>query len=153
MLKKLKIIKDLSCEEARSILDYFSNKMLNSNDIEKNDIKHLFIELLNDSKNYEYFSFGELVLFFLFESEEFSKEEKKLIMKYICNNIQQVCNSRNDMVPAILMDFIVRHIGQDIRNEYCNNINLNSSDGSIKKCLNIILEKDDLLPIESSEKI
>jgi len=36
----------------------------------------LFIELLNDSKNYEYFSFGELVLFFLFESEEFSKEEK-----------------------------------------------------------------------------
>jgi len=35
MLKKLKRIKDLSREEARSILDYFSNKMLNSNDIEK----------------------------------------------------------------------------------------------------------------------
>ncbi len=139
MIKKLSELQKLSCEEAKKMVDYYANKMIEGDELSKNNVKLQFINLLNQPENYHHFSFGEIVLFFLFEADEFTPDEKELLLKYVCQHIEQVCNSKNEMVPTILLDFIVRHIPKEMRATYCLEKSKEITTRSIQRCLEIII--------------
>lgn len=142
MENKLKNIKILSCEKASEVVKYFSDKMIEyfDCDLKKSEIKSLFIETLNNPENYKHYAFGEVVLFFLYNADDFSQKEKITILKYICNNIESVCKSKNETVPTVLLDFVTRHIDQNSRKKYCKDKLKSTTDKTTKKCVEIILQ-------------
>jgi len=92
--------------------------MLGKSKEEIENIKDYFIQLLDNPILYSHFSFDEIVYYFPEESELFDEEEKEKIIFYIYKHFENFCNAKNEMVPFILLDFIIRNMKQKIRKKY-----------------------------------
>lgn len=131
----------LSSEEARKFIDNTSNELLSADEILQKEIKNYFIDLLLENILYETFSFEEIVKIFMWESHLFNNDDKEKILKNITEKFKQFCESKNEMVSFILLDFISREISKTIRKRYAHIIkgkykNLVIKD--YKRCLDII---------------
>ena len=111
-------IANLNSEDARKFIYDAGNAMLGKSAEEINKIKEYFIELLNQPKLYDKFSFGEIVNYFTYENEHFNDEEKEKILSYINKHFEEFCAARNEMVSFTLFDFIIREIKQETRKKY-----------------------------------
>lgn len=136
-----KELSKLSSEEAREFIDDTSNDLLSADEKLQKKIKNYFIDLLLENVLYETFSFEEVVKIFMWESHLFDNEDKENILKHITEKFKQFCESKNEMVSFILLDFISREINKTIRKKYVHTIkekykNLDIKD--YKRCLDII---------------
>lgn len=138
-LKKDKLCQ-LNSEEARNYVDECSNNLLGSSKEIKNKVKSYFISLLLEEDLYQNFAFEEIVQFFTNEFFLFTDEDKDKILNNIYTKFRIFCQSKNQMVTFILLDFIVKEINFNIKRKYLFLIKkqytkLNKKE---KRCLNII---------------
>lgn len=103
------VASEYSSKKAREIEAHLSDEMLGASLEKKNSIKAFFIQILETQQYYLYFPFGELIYFFIHNHDEFTQSEIQKISSIVLDNFVEICNSENDMIPFILIDFLSRY--------------------------------------------
>jgi hypothetical protein len=111
--KKIISIREYTVKEGREYLNIFSHMLLGAEEKIKHEIVNLILYLINDKDNFSYFPFGELVYFFEYDFDEFNEVDKEKIIIIVTENFEDICDSENDMIPFILMDFIARYCKEE----------------------------------------